>query len=114
DGRNALNATLEKIPADFRPDAIFAVDHDGRVVAQVGFDAANAFADFELGGYPAVFDALHGYLRDDTWVLGGKPYRVDARPVEVDSTQPPLGAIVALRAVDRKFAQDISKRTRAN
>ncbi len=114
DGHRALNATLEKIPADFRPDAIFEVDHDGRVVSQIGFDAANAFADFELGGYAAVFDALHGYLRDDTWVLGGKAYRVVARPVEVDSTQPPLGALVALKAVDKKFAQDISKRTRAN
>ncbi len=114
DGRRALNGVLEKIPADFRPDVLFEVDHDGRVVAQVGFDGANAFPDFELGGYPAVFDALHGYLRDDTWVLGGKPYRVVARPVEADSTQPPLGAIVALRAVDRKFAQEISKRTRAN
>jgi hypothetical protein len=114
DGRHALTAILAKIPADFRPDAIFEVDHDGRVVSQVGFDGANAFADFELGGYPAVFDALHGYLRDDTWVLGGKAYRVDARPVEADSTQPPLGAIVALKAVDAKFAQDISKHTRAN
>jgi len=114
DGRRALTATLEKIPADFRPDVVFEVDHEGRVVSQIGFDAANQFPDFELGGYPAVFDALHGYLRDDTWVLGGKAYRVAARPVEVDSTQPPLGALVALKAVDKKFAQDISKRTRAN
>jgi hypothetical protein len=114
DGRRALNATMEKIPADFRPDILFEVDHDGRAVSQVGFDAANTFPDFELGGYPAVFDALHGYLRDDTWVLGGKAYRVVARPVEVDSTQPPLGAIVALKSVDKKFAADISKRTRAN
>jgi hypothetical protein len=114
DGRRALNATLEKIPADFRPDAIFEVDHDGRMVSQVGFDPAAAFQDFELGGYPAVFDALHGYLRDDTWVLGGQAYRVVARPVEVDATQPPVGAIVALKAVDKKFAQDISTLTRAN
>jgi len=114
DGRRAINAILEKIPADFRPDAMFEVDHDGRVVSQSGFDGANAFPDFELGGYPAVFDALHGFLRDDTWVLGGKAYRVVARPVEVDSTQPPLGAIVALKAVDKKFAQELSKRTRAS
>jgi len=114
DGRRSLTAIAEKIPADFRPDVMFEVDHDGRVVSQIGFDAANAFPDFELGGYPAVFDALHGFLRDDTWVLGGRAYRVVARPVEADSTQPPLGAIVALKAVDKKFAQEISKRTRAN
>ncbi len=114
DGRRALAATLEKIPADFRPDAVFEVDHDGRMVSEVGYEAAAAFQDFELGGYPAVFDALHGYLRDDTWVLGGQAFRVVARPVEVDSTQPPIGAIVALKAVDKKFAQDISRLTRAN
>jgi hypothetical protein len=114
DGRRALIAVLEKIAADFRPDALFAVDHEGRVVSQVGYDAANALPDFELGGYPVVFDAIHGYLRDDTWVLGGKLYRVAARPVEFDATQPPLGAIVALRLVDKKFTQDLSKRTRAN
>jgi hypothetical protein len=114
DGRVALTAIMAKIPAEFRPDALFEVDHDGRVVAQVGYDAANAFPDFELGGYPVVFDALHGFLRDDTWVLGGRPYGVVARPVEADSTQPPLGAIVALKAMDKKYAQDISKLTRTN
>ncbi len=114
DGRHALVAVLEKIPADWKPDALFAVDHDGRVVSQVGYDASNAFADFELGGYPVVFDALHGFMRDDTWVLGGRLYRIAARPVEFDSTQPPLGAIVAMRLIDKRFAQDLSKRTRAS
>jgi hypothetical protein len=114
DGRRALLAVMEKVAADFRPDALFAIDHDGRVVAEVGYDAANAFPDFELGGYPVVFDAIHGYLRDDTWVLAGKLYRVVARPVEFDATQPPLGAIVGMRAVDKKFAQDLSKKTRVN
>jgi hypothetical protein len=114
DGRHALAAVLEKIPADWKPDALFAVDHDGRVVSQVGYDASNAFPDFELGGYPVVFDALHGFMRDDTWVLGGRLYRVAARPVEFDSTQPPLGAIVAMRLIDKRFAQDLSKRTRAS
>jgi hypothetical protein len=114
DARRALVSVLDKIPADFKPDALFAVDHDGRVVGQVGYDVANPLADFELGGYPVVFDAIHGFLRDDTWVLGGKLYRVVARPVEFDATQPPLGAIVGLRLVDKKFAQDLSKHTRAS
>ena len=56
--------------------------------------------EFELGGYPAVFDALHGYLRDDMWLLGGKMYVVVARPVEYDATQRPAGAIVGLKEVD--------------
>jgi hypothetical protein len=114
DAVRALLAVNEKIPAEYKSDALFAVDHDGRVVAQIGFDQVKAFDDFELGGYPAVFDAMHGFLRDDTWVLGAKLYRVVARPVEFDVTQRPLGAIVGLRAVDNRFAQDISKRTRAS
>ncbi len=114
DARKALDAVLAKIPAEYKPDALFAVDRDGRVVAQIGYDAANSFDDFELGGYPAVYDALHGFLRDDTWVLGGRLYRVGARPVEYDVSQPPAGAIVGMRLVDPRFAQDISKLTRTN
>jgi CHASE4 domain len=114
DARKALEAILGKIPPDYKPDALFAVDRDGRVVAQLGYDAANTLDDFELGGYPAVYDALHGFLRDDTWVLGGRMYRVSARPVEYDVSQPPAGAIVGLRLVDARFAQDISKLTRTN
>src|SRR5260370_930932 len=45
DARKALLSAFDKLPADFRPDALFAVDHDGRVVAQVGFDQANAYPD---------------------------------------------------------------------
>ena len=112
--KKAVDGILQKLPAEYRPDALFAVDRDGRVIAQTGFDQVAALEDFELGGYPAVNDALHGYLRDDTWVLGGKIYRVSARPVEYDVAQPPAGAIVGLKLVDPKFAQDISKLTRTN
>ncbi len=113
DAKKALGDIQAKF-TDYKPDAVFAVDRDGRVIAQVGFEQVNSNAEFELGGYPAVFDALHGYLRDDTWVWGGKIYRAVARPVEDDSTQPPVGAIVALRAVDGQFAKDLAKRTRTN
>ncbi|MEO8875012.1 MAG: MXAN_5187 family protein [Polyangiaceae bacterium] len=112
--KKALDGISQKIPPEYRPDALFAVDRDGRVIAESGFDQVNGLEDFELGGYPAVNDALHGYLRDDTWVLGGKIYRVSARPVEYDVTQPPAGAIVGLRVIDPKFAQDMSKLTRTN
>jgi hypothetical protein len=110
--KRALNAIADKLPADYKEDALFAVDRDGRVVGEYGFDLATE--DMELGGYPAVFDALHGFLRDDTWILGGKMYRVVARPVEFDVTQAPAGALVGLRAVDPVFAKDISHRTRTN
>jgi len=114
DARKALANLNDKIPAQYRPDATFAVDRDGRVVAENGYPAADKFDDFELGGYSSVNDALHGWLRDDTWVWGGQLYRVAARPVEYDSAQPPVGAIVGIRALDRKYAQDLSKDTQTN
>ncbi len=114
DARKSLTALQEKIPAQYKPDATFVVDRDGRVIAQVGYPAADKFDDFELGGYSSVNDALHGWLRDDTWVWGGQIYRVAARPVEYDSAQPPVGAVVGIRALDHKYAQDLSKDTQTN
>ncbi len=114
DARKALSAVNEAIPADWRDDAMFAVDRDGHVVAAVGYDAIAGNDDFELGGYPAVNDALHGWLRDDVWVLGSKMYVVVARPVEYDATQRPAGAIVGLKEVNNKFAEDLAKRARTN
>jgi len=113
EARKALDAIAGKLPVEYKPDALFAVDRDGRVVAQSGFDPQTS-EYFELGGFPAVYDALHGFLRDDTWVLGARVYRVVARPVEYDVSQPPAGAIVGIRAVDAKFAQETSRLTRAN
>jgi hypothetical protein len=114
DAKKALSAVNEAIPADWRPDALFAVDRDGHVVAQMGFDTIAGNDDFELGGYPAVNDALHGWLRDDVWILGSKMYVVSARPVEYDATQRPAGAIVGLKEVSNKFAADLAKRARTN
>jgi hypothetical protein len=113
DGAKALRAFNEKA-GDYKSDALFAVDREGRMVAQIGYDQANASPDFELGGYAAVFDALHGFLRDDTWVWGGRIARVVTRPVEAEVGQPPLGAVVALRWVDNAYAKEIGKRTRTN
>src|SRR5580704_9863713 len=114
DARKALVSVSENIPADWRADALFAVDREGHVVAQVGYDAIAGNEDFELGGYPAVNDALHGWFRDDVWVLGSKLYVVVARPVEYDVAQRPAGAIVGLKEVSKKFADDLAKRTRTS
>jgi hypothetical protein len=114
DAKKALATINDAIPADFREDALFAVDRDGQVVAQLGYDVIAGNDDFELGGYPAVNDALHGWLRDDVWVLGSKMYVVVARPVEYDATQRPAGAILGLKEMNKKFADDFAKRTRTN
>lgn len=114
DGARALRSFNDKLPPEYKNDILFVTDREGRLVAQIGYDAVNGFVEFELGGYPAVFDALHGFLRDDTWVWGGKIARVVTRPVEDEVGQPPQGAIIALRWVDNTFAKEIGKRTRTN
>lgn len=98
------------------PIALFAVDARGRVVAHVNYDRASMVKDeyFELGGFPVVADALHGWLRDDTWVFDREAiYRVVARPVVSAEGSPPSGAVVAVRRVDDGYAKMISERTEA-
>jgi hypothetical protein len=114
DARKALGTIQEAIVADWRADALLAVDRDGRTIAQLGYDAIAGNDEFELGGYPAVNDALHGWLRDDVWVLGSKMYIVVARPVEYDVTQRPAGAVVGLKELHSKFTQELATRTRTN
>ena len=109
---SALQKVAEQIPPEFSFDAVFAVDQHGRVVAHLGYEQASGMEDFELGGYPVVADALHGYIRDDTLVLD-RMYRVVARPVEYDLGQLPAGAIVGARIIDDRFARELSNRTGA-
>ncbi len=108
----ALKRVNSKIPKDQAFDAVFAVDQQGRVVGHIGYEQARGMDDFELGGYPVVADALHGYIRDDTLVLD-RMYRVVARPVEHIAGAMPAGAIVGGRIVDDRFARELSDRTGA-
>jgi hypothetical protein len=114
--RDKVEAALKRvnatIPKDQGFDAVFAVDQNGRVVAHLGYEQARGLEDFELGGYPVVADALHGYIRDDTLVLD-RMYRVVARPVEFQAGAMPAGAIVGARIVDDSFALELSERTGA-
>lgn len=108
----ALKKVNNSIPKDEQFDAVFAVDQAGRVVAYLGYEQASGMADFELGGYPVVADALRGYVRDDTLILD-RIYRVVARPVEYDTNSLPAGAIIGARIVDDRFARELSSRTGA-
>lgn len=96
------------------PIGLFAVDARGRVVGYVNFDRSGQVKDdtFELGGFPVVADALHGWLRDDTWVLDREAiYRVVARPVVAAEGAPPAGAVVAVRRLDDSYAKNLVDRT---
>ena len=107
-----LTKVAAKIPKEQGFDAVFAVDQHGRVVAHLGYEQATGMDDFELGGYPVVADALHGFVRDDTLVLD-RVYRVVARPVEYDLGQMPAGAVIGARIIDDRFARELSVRTGA-
>lgn len=108
----ALAKVAATIQKDQGFDAVFAVDQYGRVVAHLGYEQATGMEDFELGGYPVVADALHGFIRDDTLVLD-RVYRVVARPVEYDLGQMPAGAVIGARIIDDRFARELSTRTGA-
>src|SRR5690606_16267742 len=108
----ALQKVNAEIPEEDAFDAIFAVDQHGRVIAHLGYDQASGMEDFELGGYPVVADALHGYVRDDTLQLD-RLYRVVARPVEFDLGSIPAGAIIGARIIDDRFARELTSRTGA-
>jgi len=108
--RVALRKLEADVPAELKFDSLWAVDGNGRVIASVGIEHSE---DWELGGYPVVADALHGWIRDDAWVWKGRIYRVVARPIEVEANSEPVGAIVGVKIVDDKFAQAVSKRTGA-
>lgn len=92
-------------------DSVWAIDIHGRVLANVGFEQGTTSKEFEMGGYALVADAIHGWIRDDAWVFDEKIYRVVARPVEAEANAAPVGAVVAAKVVDDRYAQEISEKT---
>jgi hypothetical protein len=93
--------------------ALWAVDRQGRVVASENYADGTDSEHFEMGGYPIVADAIHGWIRDDTWVLNDQISRIVAHPVETVVGGEPVGAIVASSRIDGRFAQGISDSTGA-
>ncbi|MDC3952336.1 MXAN_5187 family protein [Polyangium jinanense] len=113
EGQKALKKLATEVPADLTFDALRAVDANGRIIAAVGVVNDLPIEDADLGGYPVVADALHGWIRDDAWVSKGRIYRVVTRPVEAEVNGEPVGAVVGIKIVDDRFAQGVSKRTGA-
>lgn len=112
--RTALQKLVDEMPREYQFTSLFAIDQLGRVIGQVGFDQASGIENFDMGGYAIVADALHGWVRDDAWVLDDRIYLVVARPVEVDTAQMPAGAVVGLRIIDTSYAKQLSKRSGAS
>lgn len=118
DLRDKARQALSKAFADIKEDptfyTVFAVDADGRVIAQAGSEwNAQHKNDWNIGGHAVVADALAGWIRDDAWVWQGKMFRVVARPVERNGGGAPVGAIVGITAVDAAYAQRVANKTGA-
>ncbi|APR99856.1 MXAN_5187 family protein [Pajaroellobacter abortibovis] len=109
--RQALEAVQKKFPPEFQKTGLVIVDRQGRIVAHVDIPFLEGKEEGELGGYPAVYDALHGYARDDVWIFDHHLFWVVVRPVEFDITQPPVGAVLGLTEVDEPFVASIAQKT---
>src|SRR5260370_4689682 len=53
EAKTALVGIVDSIPADWRNDALFAVDRNGTVVAEIGYHIVLGNDDFAPGGNPA-------------------------------------------------------------
>ncbi len=92
--------------ADVAPDIAFALDAEGRIIAQLGPLEANPPGS-SLATYPLIDRALHGYVRDDVWVYDRRIYRMAARPVLSGGEY--VGAIVHGYRFDNAFAEKLSQ-----
>ena len=88
------------------PDLAFALDNDGRIIAQLGPLEANP-PGASLATYPLVKRALQGYLRDDIWVYDRRVYRMAARPVMFGTEY--AGAIVHGYRLEKGLTDKLAK-----
>jgi len=98
--------TLEEKRERVAPDIAFAVDINGRIIAQLGPLMANPPGS-GLGTFPLVKRALQGYFRDDVWVYDRRVYRMTARPVVYGGQY--VGAILYGHRYDSRFVEKCAK-----
>lgn len=112
EAKDAMNAHVSRLleasdaKADsIKPDIAFAVDINGRIVAQLGPLEANP-AGSSLATYPFIARALRGYVRDDVIVYDRRVYRMASRPVLYGGEY--VGAIAHGYRFDDEFAKRVA------
>lgn len=110
DAMNAHVARLLEAQGDpnagaIKPDIAFAVDIQGRIIAQLGPLESNPPGS-SLATYPFIARALRGYVRDDVIVYDRRVYRMASRPVLYGGEY--VGAIAHGYRFDDKFAQRVA------
>jgi hypothetical protein len=103
DGANEGTAGQKQRELD--PDIAFALDNDGRIIAQLGPLESNP-AGASLSTFPLVKRALQGYVRDDVLVYDRRVYRMAARPVMAGSDY--AGVIVHGYRLDKGLPEKVS------
>lgn len=115
--RDAADELLNDTTGTIKPAFVYMLDAQGRVVARAGRSADWTQYGDSLEGYYIVKDALHGYLRDDLWLLDQTLYRVAAAPVvnrEVGVRDRYAGAVVLGHPVDKDLAASLASQVRFN
>ena len=107
-----------KVPKDLIPDFVYLVDSKGRIIAREGSQAeTKLYGKHYLSGYFAVDDALHGYIRDDLWVIEKNKrvelYRVAVAPViRRGATDKLVGAVILGHELDVNYAKELGENLR--
>jgi hypothetical protein len=104
--KSALNYLVDSVSGK-KPNFVIAVNRQGLVAARSGI-ADTEYGD-SLAGYHAIDDALDGYLRDDTWLLERKLYRVAASPVIEQREGAYAGAVVLGHEFDKELAERLAE-----
>jgi hypothetical protein len=101
-----LRTLNEQLGEAARGQMLLAVDPRGVLVGRTGLNENSSIGEY-VGGHPLIARALDGYVRDDTWEIQGRVFRMAARPV-IDRGRY-AGAVVHAREIDNAFVQHISE-----
>lgn len=105
----AISSKLLELNSNLGPlrgEILVAVDVRGVIVGQVSPTVGDTAS--YLGGITLVDRAINGYVRDDVWEIGGRAYRMSARPI-ISQGQYYVGAIVHGMEINDRFAQTVAQ-----
>lgn len=107
EAKTALQSQVRKLEQAKHqtPDLAFALDQQGRIIAQLGPLSANPPGS-SLDTYPLVRRVLQGYVRDDLWLYDRKVYRMAGRPVVSGANY--VGAILHGYRLDDSLAEQLA------
>ena len=101
----AAGATDAEKRSELEPDIAFALDANGRILAQLGPMEVNP-PGASLATFPLARRAMQGYVRDDVWVYDRRVYRMAGRPVISGGDY--VGAILHGYRFDKGIAQKLA------